>query len=108
MKTSGMFLATVCNYYGNKENPAKQDSNDLMPIILEPLGGSCPNKRVLAGTVARNMGIEENQVYLFKWTRLEDDEDYGSQFGFVAVTHIQDPIQVITASQSLGDSTIIE
>ena len=108
MKTSGMFLATVCNYYGNKENPAKPDSNDLMPVILEPLGGTCPNKRVLAGTVARNMNIEEKQVYLFKWTRLEDDEEYGSQFGFVAVTHLPDPLQVITASQSLGDSTIIE
>ena len=103
-----MFLATVCNYYGNKENPALVDANGLMPIILEPLGGTCPKKRVVAGTVARNMGIEENQVYLFKWTRLEDDEEYGSQFGFVAVTHIADPLQVITASQSLGDSTIIE
>ena len=108
MKKNGMFLATVCKYNGNKENPAKLDSNDLMPVILEPLGGTCPKKRVLAGTIARNMGIEENQVYLFKWTRLEDDEEYGSQFGFVAVTHIQDPIQVITASTSLGDSTIIE
>ena len=103
-----MFLATVCNYYGNKENPAKPDSNDLMPVILEPLGGTCPKKRVVAGTVARNMGIEENQVYLFKWTRLEDHEEYGSQFGFVAVTHIADSIQVISASQSLGDSIIIE
>ena len=103
-----MFLATVCNYYGNKENPAKPDSNDLMPVILEPLGGTCPKKRVIVGTVARNMGIEENQVYLFKWTRLEDHEEYGSQFGFVAVTHIADSIQVISASQSLGDSIIIE
>ena len=108
MKTSGMFLATVCNYYGNKENPAKPDSNDLMPVILEPLGGTCPKKRVIAGTVARNMGIEEKQAYLFKWTRLEDDEEYGSQFGFVAVTHIADPIQVITASQSLGEPTIVD
>ena len=99
-----MFLATVCKYNGNKENPAKPDSNDLMPVILEPLGGTCPKKRVIAGTIARNMGIEENQVYLFKWTRLEDDEEYG----FVAVTQVQDPIQVISASQSLGDSTIIE
>ena len=97
-----MFLATVCKYNGNKENPAKPDSNDLMPVILEPLGGTCPKKRVIAGTIARNMGIEENQVYLFKWTRLEDDEEY------VAVTQVQDPIQVISASQSLGDSTIIE
>ena len=103
-----MFLATVCNYYGNKENPAKPDSNDLMPVILEPLGGTCPKKRVIVGTVARNMGIEENQVYLFKWTRLEDDEKYGSQVGFVVVTHLPDPLQVITASQSLGDSIIVE
>ena len=103
-----MFLATVCNYYGNKENPAKPDSNDLMPVILEPLGGTCPKKRVIAGTVARNMGIEEKQAYLFKWTRLEDDEEYGSQFGFVAVTHIPDPIQVISASQSLGEPTIVD
>ena len=103
-----MFLATVCNYYGNKENPAKPDSNDLMPVILEPLGGTCPKKRVIVGTVARNMGIEENQVYLFKWTRLEDHEEYGSQFGFVAVTHIADPIQVISASQSLGEPTIVD
>ena len=108
MKKNGMFLATVCNYYGNKENPAKPDSNDLMPVILEPLGGTCPNKRVIAGTVARNMGIEEKQAYLFKWTRLEDHEEYGSQFGFVAVTHIADPIQVITASQSLGETTIVD
>ena len=103
-----MFLATVCNYYGNKENPAKPDSNDLMPVILEPLGGTCPKKRVIVGTVARNMGIEEKQVYLFKWTRLEDDEEYGSQFGFVAVTHLPDPLQVITASQSLGEPTIVD
>ena len=103
-----MFLATVYNYYGNKENPALPDVNDLMPVILEPLGGTCPKKRVIVGTVARNMGIEENQVYLFKWTRLEDHEEYGSQFGYVAVTHIADPIQVITASQSLGDSIIVE
>ena len=108
MKNSGMFLATVCKFTGNKENPAMPDINGLMPIILEPLAGACPNKRVIAGTVARNMGIEENQVYLFKWTRLEDDVDYGSQFGFVAVTHVQDPIQIITASNSLGDSKIIE
>ena len=103
-----MFLATVCNYYGNKENPAKPDSNDLMPVILEPLGGTCPKKRVIVGTVARNMGIEENQVYLFKWTKLEDDEKHGSQFGFVAVTHLPDPLQVITASQSLGEPTIVD
>ena len=108
MKTSGMFLATVCKYNGNKENPAKLDSNDLMPVILEPLGGTCPKKRVIVGTVARNMGIEENQVYLFKWTRLEDHEEYGSQFGYVAVTHIPDPLQVITASQSLGEPTIVD
>lgn len=100
MESNSIFLGTVSMFNSNK---AVEDKNGLMPMIIEPIAGSCPHKRVLAGTVAQNMNLEDGATYLFKWTKLEDDEEYGTQYGFTKLsTPIVDVIQIIKATTSLG------
>ena len=102
---SSMFLATVSNY---NSNTAKADKKGLMPMILDVVAGICPKKRVIAGTVAKNMILEEGITYLFKFTKLEDDVEYGSQYAFTKISAVTDVMQIISASDSLGATMLID
>ena len=104
MKTS-MFLATVASY---NSNSATQDKNGLMPVLLDIVAGICPSKRVIAGTVSKNMELQEGVTYLFKFTRLEDDPKYGSQYAFTKISAVHDIMQILQATQALGDATLID
>lgn len=104
MKTS-MFIATVSNF---NSNSAVADRNGLLPVLLDVVAGICPKKRVIAGTVSKNMGLEEGITYLFKFTRLEDDPEYGTQYSFTKISAIHDVMQTIQASAQLGEATLID
>lgn len=99
-----MFLATVSNY---NSNSASADKNGLMPMLLDVVAGVCPKKRVLAGTVASNMGLEEGTTYLFKFTTLAEDPTHGSQYSFTKIAPVTDIMQILSATESLGDATLI-
>ena len=103
MKTS-IFLATVSMY---NSNSATSDKNGLMPMLLDVVAGKCPKKRVLAGTIASNMGLEEGNTYLFKFTQLEDDTVHGSQYSFTKISPVTDVMQILSATTQLGDATLI-
>lgn len=85
---------------------AREDSNGLMPVYLTPIAGKSPNRNVIAGTVAKNSGLEVGKSYLVKWTRLEDDPTYGPQFSWTKVAEISNPMDIIKAEQELGAGTI--
>lgn len=104
MQTNSFFLATVANFKGDNATP---DKNGLEPVILDVLAGTCPNKRVLAGTVAMNLGLESGNSYMLKWTQLEDDTEYGTQYGFTLVHKIVDPLQIISVGSALGPAKLI-
>ena len=104
-KIAGLAIVAVSNYRG--EN-AKEDSNQLMPVYLNPICGNIPDRNVLSGTVARNSGFEEGKSYLAKWTRLEDDEEYGVQYGWTKVNEITDPLAIINAEAQLGAGRVFK
>ena len=104
-KNAGLAIVAVSMYQG--EN-AKIDINGLMPIYLNPICGTIPDRNVIAGTVARNAGFEEGKSYLAKWTRLEDDEEYGVQYGWAKVNEITDPLAIINAEAQLGAGRVFK
>lgn len=104
-KNSGLAIVAVSTFQGKE---AQADVNGLMPIYLTPVAGTIPNRNVLAGTVAKNSGFEEGKSYLAKFTRLEDDPDYGVQFGWTRVSEVTDPMAIISAEASLGAGNIYD
>ena len=104
-KNAGLAIVAVSKFQG--EN-AKEDSNQLMPMYLNPICGNIPDRNVLSGTIARNSGFEEGKSYLAKWTRLEDDEEYGVQYGWTKVNEITDPLAIINAEAQLGAGRVFK
>ena len=104
-KNSGLAIVAVSTFQGKE---AQADVNGLMPIYLTPVAGTIPNRNVLAGTVAKNSGFEEGKSYLAKFTRLENDPDYGIQFGWTKVSEVTDPMAIISAEASLGAGNIYD
>ena len=104
-KNAGLAIVAVSNYKG--EN-VKEDSNCLMPVYLNPICGNIPDRNVLSGTVARNAGFEEGKAYLAKWTRLEDDAEYGVQYGWTKVNEMTDPLATINAEAQLGAGRVFK
>lgn len=61
------FLVTVRQFTGGAKGPAKPDVNGFMPILLESQNGELPERaRVLAGTIAKNAGLEVGNLYLVR------------------------------------------
>ena len=104
-KNAGLAIVAVSKFQG--EN-AKEDSNQLMPMYLNPICGNVPDRNVLSGTIARNAGFEEGKSYLAKWTRLEDDAEYGVQYGWTKVNEITDPLAIINAEAQLGAGRVFK
>lgn len=102
-KATGLAVVAVSQFQGES---AEADKNGLNPVYLTPIAGRCPNRNVLAGTVAKSAGFEEGKSYLAKWTRLEDDPEYGVQYGWTKVNEISDPLLVIGAEEKLGPGLI--
>ena len=103
MDTNTLFIGTVSMF--NTKN-AESDVNGLMPMIIEPICGPCPYQRVLAGTIAKNMGLVEGNTYMFKFTKLEDDPEYGARYSFIKIAQ-PDVIQIMQASDLLGGARFV-
>ena len=104
-KNAGLAIVAVSSFQGENSGA---DVNGLMPVYLNPICGNIPDRNVLAGTVARNSGFEEGKSYLAKWTRLEDDPEYGAQYGWTKVNEITDPLAIINAEAQLGAGRVFK
>ncbi len=97
---NGIVAATVSQF-----NSGKADKNGLMPVILIPVAGRIPNRNVLSGTVADNMGVEIGSTYLFKITEVEPDKEYGRRFTYTPLSKLG-VLEILEAQQKLGDGII--
>ncbi len=43
-----------------------EDTNGRKPIILDPIFGVVPNRRIINGTIAHNTGLEVGKTYMVK------------------------------------------
>lgn len=101
-----LFVATVKSFNGSNERPAEADEKGHMPIILDIVAGSCPNKRVLAGTVAMRAGMLVGKTYLCKVEEIATDK-YGRQFRYGTVTELG-VSGVLRSIKLFGPPTVIE
>jgi hypothetical protein len=93
---TGLCVAAV-----NTFNKGNADVNGLMPVILVPVAGQLPNRNVLSGTVAANMGIEPGKTYLFQVREGEADPEYGRRFVFTKLQEMS-ALEILDASAKLG------
>ena len=106
-KLNGQVITAVKEFFGSKERPAKADTNELMPVILDIISGEYPTKRILSGTTAKLFGFEVGNVYLAKYEEKEEDEDYGRQFNWSVIMKLSLE-DVITHSMKFGAPQAIE
>lgn len=102
-----MFLATVAAFTGSNENPADADKNGKMPVILNVVAGQCPNKRIVAGTIAERNGFVVGKAYLFQATEGEPTAEYGRQFNFTAIKEAS-LMEVVEAGKLLGPAALLD
>ena len=105
MKDLNLAIVVASTFQG--EN-AKPDLNGLDPVYLTPIAGKCPNRNVLAGTVAKNSKLEAGKTYMVKWTRTEDDPEYGAQYNWTNLGEISNPLDVINAAEKLGTAVMFD
>lgn len=100
------FVASVKLFNGSTERPAEEDKNGAMPVILDVVAGSCPNKRVLSGTVAERAGMESGKAYLCKAEEIDSDE-YGRQFRYSTIKELGFS-ELLEAMSHFGAPKLIE
>lgn len=74
-----MFIATINEYKGTN---AKIDRSGNMPLILNVLGGKCPNKRMISLGWADTQEMNVGSTYLIDPVEIEAHELHGRQFQF--------------------------
>lgn len=98
----------IVKVQGFKKQGSEADSNGVENVILVPLAGKLPSKRVIAGTVALNSGfrINNDDRILVSYTEVEPDTQYGRQFRFTPVGSIT-TMEFMQAHKDFGEPTII-
>ncbi len=114
-KINGMCVATVRQFFGSNEDPAVADKNGKMPVILNIVAGTAPNKRVLSGTVAERAGMTVGKTYLINCTEgsLQEYEDGEGNtvttrsFTFDAMSELT-VREILDANKDLGPAKVID
>ena len=106
-KLNGNFIASAKQYNGSKENPATADSNGLMPVLLNVISGTCPTKRILSGTAAKNAGLTVGQTYIISVSEGDVDPEYGRQFDFNAIKEMS-VMDIIEHGTAFGPAKLVE
>lgn len=96
---NGLIIATVRPFAGTA------DKNGLEPKILNVLGGKCPNRTVLSGTIAENLGLKDNQSFMLQVRETETSDKYGRQFQYTVVKELS-AMEVLHTVKELGNAQI--
>ena len=100
-----MVYTGLCAAAVNSFAKGNADINGLMPVILIPVAGKMPNRNVLSGTVASNMGIEVGKTYLFQVRETEPDPEFGRRFVFTKL-HEMSAMDIVETTAKLGQGVI--
>ncbi len=83
----------------------KPDKNGLLPVILSPVAGKIPLKRIIPGTLAANSNFKPGEIYLITWLIAGQDE-YGERISYTNLGKV--PLEeIIGLSEKLGKPEII-
>lgn len=97
-----LIVAAVTNFSGT----TTPDKNGEMPVMLQCIAGTMPNRNVLAGTVAMRNGFEVGKTYLVNVRENGTDEFFGPDFSFIKVKELESGFDIIRAAKELGEAKI--
>lgn len=98
-----MIVAAVTNFSGT----TTPDKNGEMPIMLQCIAGTIPNRNVLSGTVAKRAGFEVGRTYLINVRETGMDDLFGPDFTFIRVMELTSGLDIVKAAKELGDPSIV-
>lgn len=101
-KFNGMIVAAV-----NPFTQGKADKNGKAPVILNVVAGNFPNRNVVSGTVAENIGLEKGKTYLLSVREGEPDAKFGRQFGYSKLKELTAE-EIMKAPAMLGEANIFK
>lgn len=93
----GLVMATALpttNYKNNK--------NGDSPLYLNVIAGKFPNRNLLDGTIAKNMGVNAHETYLFSIKETEEDVVHGRRFSWTIVRKVTAISDIISGPMLLG------
>ena len=104
MSLSGFAVVKVDAF--NKEGK-QADKNGLQNIILSPIGGRIPSKRVLAGTIADRAGFKIGEVHLVSFQE-EEADSYGRRFTFTSLGVVAPGLELLKACKECGSPGLVD
>jgi hypothetical protein len=97
----------IVKVQGFKKKGSEADSNGVENVILVPVAGKLPSRRIIAGTIALNAGFRiSDERVLVSFTEGEEDPQYGRRFNFVPVGTLT-TMEFLQAQTQLGEPLII-
>lgn len=85
----------------------KADKNGLEAILLDVVAGRMPQKRVISGTIADRQRFEVGKCYLVAIEQLPDDPQYGEQWAFKNLDHLQGR-ELMATCKDLGKGIVVK
>ena len=85
----------------------KADRHGMQNVILSPVAGKIPSKRVLAGTLADRAGFEIGTVHMVSIQELPSNE-YGRQFQFTSLGVVSPGLELLKACKEVGQPFIVD
>ena len=97
-------IVKVDAYNGEK----KADKNGMQNVILTPIGGKIPSKRVLAGTLADRAGFHVGEVHMVSIQELPASAEYGRQFQFTSLGTVAPGLELLKACKECGSPFVVD
>ena len=87
---------------------ATPDSNGKLPIMLLAVSGTIPNRNVLSGTVAINLGFEVGKSYLVDCKLRGVDDEFGPTYNWTNLLEMKSAMDILDMDERLGEGNITQ
>lgn len=104
---NGMAIVTVTPFSSNNPDVKKVDKNGNGNVILSPVLGVIPSKRVISGSVAMSSGLLPGKTYLVSISETAEDEEYGRQFAFTNAGAVT-PVEIMQFKSTFEAPSVLE
>jgi len=98
---TSIIVATASQFQG------EADKNGKSPVFLNIISGKCPNRNVLSGTVAENIGLEIGKSYLLQVREIEADTTYGRRFTYAKLAEMG-ALEILQAQSLAGKAELFD
>ncbi len=102
-----MFNSIVLVHVTPFSGTSTPDKNGKMPVMLQCIAGSMPNRNVMSGTVAERMGLVVDKTYLMQVREQGFDKVFGIDFQFVKITELTSGEDIAKTVKELGLPQIV-